>query len=116
MAKNFTKRENRIRRHVKVRAKIQGTADIPRLSIFKSNKGIFVQVINDEKGETLVSLSSVASKKKNNVNTAKETGLEIAKLIQKVGIKKIVFDRGGYIYTGKVKAFADAVREGGVNF
>jgi large subunit ribosomal protein L18 len=87
---------------------------MPRLSIFKSNKGIYAQVINDDKKETIVALSS--SGKKNNLSTAKEVGLELAKMISSKGIKKVVFDRGGYIYTGKIQAFADAVREGGIKF
>ena len=87
---------------------------MPRLSIFKSNKGIYAQVINDDKKETIVALSS--SGKKNNLSTAKEIGLELAKMISSKGIKKVVFDRGGYVYTGKIQAFADAVREGGIKF
>jgi large subunit ribosomal protein L18 len=114
MPKHFTKQESRERRHNKVRAKISGTLEMPRLSIFKSNKGIYAQVINDDKKETIVALSSVG--KKNNLATAQSVGLEIAKLIASKGIKKVVFDRGGYVYTGKIKAFADSVREGGIKF
>jgi large subunit ribosomal protein L18 len=114
MPKHFTKQESRERRHVKVRAKISGTLEMPRLSIFKSNKGIYAQVINDDKKETIVALSS--SGKKNNLSTAKEVGLELAKMISSKGIKKVVFDRGGFIYTGRVRALAEGAREGGLEF
>jgi large subunit ribosomal protein L18 len=116
MAKSFTKQESRERRHNKVRAKVHGTSVMPRLSIFKSNKSIYAQVINDDKKETILALNSSSLDKKNNVETAKKTGVAIAKMILDKGIKAVVFDRGGYIYTGKIKIFADAVREGGVKF
>jgi len=104
------------RRHKKIRAKIFGTEAKPRLSIFKSNKFIYGQLINDDKAETIVSLSSMKVKGKTFTDRCAETGKEIAKLAKEKKISEVVFDRGGFKYVGRVKAFADGAREGGLKF
>ena len=112
------KLDARLKRHRKVRARVSGTKDIPRLSVFRSNKDMFVQLIDDVKGETLASVSGKEIKEKN------KTKLEIASLLgrliankaSKIKIKKVIFDRGGYKYHGRVKAVADGAREGGLEF
>ena len=109
----------RVRRHKRVRAKISGTAECPRLNIFRSNKNIVAQVIDDVAGKTLVSASTMDKEvktKQSNIEAAKEVGELIAKRAIKAGIKTVVFDRGGYIYHGKVQAFAEAAREAGLEF
>jgi large subunit ribosomal protein L18 len=108
----------RQRRHARVRKNLSGTKEIPRLNVFRSNSHIFAQVIDDENGNTLVSSSSVELKIKNggNVEGAKTVGADIAKKAVKAGIKKVVFDRGGYQYHGRVEALADAARENGLEF
>ena len=109
----------RVRRHVRVRAKISGTPECPRLNIFRSNKNIVAQVIDDVAGKTLVSASTMDKEvktKQSNIEAAKEVGELIAKRAIKAGIKNVVFDRGGYIYHGKVQAFAEAAREAGLEF
>ncbi len=97
----------RDRKRKKIRAKVSGTAEKPRLSVFKSNTGIYAQVIDDVKGATLASARGT---------DAIKVGGEIAKLALAKKVKTVVFDRGGYIYTGKVKSLADAAREGGLQF
>lgn len=116
MAKNKNDRRLRIRRGI--RKKISGTAQRPRLSVFKSNQGIYVQLIDDEAGHTLASASSFELGSKNNANIAvsAEVGKKIAEKATANGISEIVFDRNGYIYHGKVKALADGAREGGLKF
>ncbi len=104
------------RRKARVRAKIHGTAERPRLAIFKSHKYIYSQIINDDKGVTLVAADSRKAKGKTPVERAKEIGIEIAKKAKAAKITKIVFDRGGYLYAGKIKMVADAAREGGLEF
>jgi large subunit ribosomal protein L18 len=103
------------RRKARVRAKIHGTAERPRLAIFKSHKYIYAQIIDDDKGHTLVAVDSRKAKGKP-VERAKEIGLEIAKKAKTVKINKVVFDRGGFLYAGKIKMVADAAREGGLEF
>lgn len=110
------KTEKRTRRHQRIRAKIKGTKDMPRLSVFKSNTAVYAQVIDDEKGLTLASASSKNVKGKSEVEKASQVGVEIAKQLGEKKITKIVFDRGGYIYTGRVKALAEGAREGGLKF
>lgn len=104
------------RRKLRIRAKIHGTAERPRLSIFKSHKYIYAQIINDDKGHTLVSFDSKLSKAKKPVERAEEVGVEIAKKAKTAKITKVVFDRSGYLYTGKIKMVADAARKGGLEF
>lgn len=103
-------------RHRRIRAKISGDSVMPRLSIYKSNTAVYGQVIDDTKGLTLVSCSTNQVKGKGLLEKAGNAGKEIAKLAAEKGIKKVVFDRGGFIYTGKIKAFAEGAREGGLKF
>jgi large subunit ribosomal protein L18 len=104
------------RRKARVRAKIHGTEERPRLAVFKSHKYLYAQIINDDKGHTLVASSSRELKGKTPVERAKELGVDIAKKAKAAKITKIVFDRGGYLYTGKIKMVADSAREGGLEF
>jgi len=104
------------RRKARIRAKISGTSDRPRLTVFKSHKYIYAQIIDDTKGHTLVSADSREVKGKTPVERAKEVGLNLAKKGIAANISKVVFDRGGYLYTGKIKVVADAAREGGLVF
>ena len=114
--------EARIRRHARVRKQLAGTADRPRLNVFRSLSEIYVQVIDDQAGHTLVSASSVDSelranmKGKNKTEQAKLIGQAIAERAKSKGIAAVVFDRGGFRYTGRVKALADGAREGGLQF
>ena len=112
------KNVSRVRRHARVRAKISGTAEAPRLCVYRSNKNIEAQLIDDVKGVTLVASSSMALKLENgsNVDAAKLVGEDIAKKALAKKIKKVVFDRSGYIYHGRVKALAEAAREAGLDF
>lgn len=105
-------------RHTRVRNKIAGTSEVPRLNVFRSNNNIFAQIIDDEKQTTLVSSSSVELKINNggNVEGAKLVGADVAKKAKKAKITKVVFDRGGYLYHGRVKALAEAARENGLEF
>ena len=104
------------RRHKKIRAKVFGTADKPRLSVFKSNKYIYGQLIDDSQSVTLASASSLKAKGKTFTERCVEAGKDLAKLAQAKKIEKVVFDRGGFKYVGRVKAFADGAREGGLKF
>ncbi len=118
MIKKESNNVARLRRHARIRKTLSGTKEFPRLDVFRSNKGIFVQIIDDEAGVTLASSSSVALNLKNgsNVEAAKLVGKDIAEKCNKLKIKKVVFDRGGYLYHGRVKALADAARENGLEF
>ena len=113
-----TKSQARERRHKRLRNKISGTSTAPRLNVFKSNTGIYAQIINDETGTTIVSSSTQVLKIKNgkNIDAAKAVGKDVAEKAVKAGITKIVFDRGGNIYHGRIKALADAAREAGLVF
>jgi large subunit ribosomal protein L18 len=106
----------RQRIHARIRAKLAGTAERPRLNVYRSLNNIYAQVIDDQKGETLVSASTIKSKTGGNVAAAKEIGKAVAELAVAKGIKKVVFDRGGYLYHGRIKALADAAREAGLDF
>ena len=108
----------RKKRHLRVRETISGTAECPRLNVFRSNTNIFVQLIDDVKGVTLASSSSVELKLKNggNIEGARLVGKDIAEKAKKIKIKKVVFDRGGYLYHGRVEALAEAARENGLEF
>jgi len=118
MIKKESKNDVRKRRHQRVRNKISGTTNVPRLNVFRSNSQIFAQIIDDENGTTLVSSSSVELKIKNggNVEGATLVGKDIAEKAKKKNIEKVVFDRGGYLYHGRVKALAEAARENGLEF
>ena len=109
----------RIKRHKRVRAKISGTPERPRLNVFRSEKNIYAQIIDDETGVTLVSASTVDkdfNEYGGNVDAAKAIGLKIAEKAQAKNIKDVVFDRGGYLYHGRVRSLAEGAREGGLNF
>ena len=118
MIKNESRNELRKKRHARVRTKVSGTKEVPRLSVFRSNSQIFAQLIDDEKGTTLVSSSSLSLKLDNggNIEGAKLVGKDIAEKAKKAKIKSVVFDRGGYLYHGRIKALADAAREAGLEF
>jgi len=116
MSNKKLQRRDRIKNSI--RTKVSGTADKPRLSVFRSNTSLYLQIIDDKKGVTLVSASSkeVGAVKNVNTETAKKTGLLLAEKAKSVGVSSVVFDRNGYLYHGKVKAVADGAREGGLIF
>lgn len=118
MLKKVSKNKERQRRHARIRSKINGTAACPRLSVYRSNAHIHCQIIDDENGNTLVSCSSVELKLANggSVEAAKKVGSELGKKALDKGIEKVVFDRSGYIYHGRIKALAEAAREAGLKF
>ena len=119
MVKKTDRKAERQRRHVRVRRKISGTAECPRLCVFRSNSNLYVQLIDDVKGVTLAQASTLDKEvktKHSNKEAAKEVGALIAKRAIEKNIKEVVFDRGGYIYHGVVKELADAAREGGLEF
>jgi large subunit ribosomal protein L18 len=114
----LTKREARQRRHRRVRGKVSGTAERPRLVVFRSNRGISAQLVDDEAGRTLAGASwtSLASASGSKTEQAKDVGAALAAAAKKAGIERCVFDRGGYLYHGRVKALAEGAREGGLQF
>ncbi len=122
MIKKIDKNEERLRRHTRVRKKVSGTAEAPRLSVYRSLNHIYVQVIDDVKGVTLCSASTMEKEVKDAVKdlskteAAKVVGKKVAERAVAKGIKTVVFDRGGYLYTGRVQAVADGAREAGLNF
>ena len=120
MINKVSRNEMRKTRHERIRKTIEGTSAKPRLNVFRSNANISAQIIDDEKGITLVSASSLEKELKiksaGNVEAAKIVGAEIAKRAKKAKITEVVFDRGGYLYHGRVKAFAEAARENGLEF
>ena|SRR5947209_3799370 len=111
-------RQRRERRHRSIRKRIQGTAARPRLNVFRSSAHIYIQIIDDEKGETLVAASSLDAPARDGVKTerAREVGRLAAERARAKGITSVVFDRGGYLYHGRVKAAADGARAGGLEF
>ena len=114
----LTTRQARERRHRRIRGKVHGTAERPRLVVYRSNKGIFAQLVDDESGRTLAGASWLGLKafSGNKVDQAREVGKALAAAAEKTGIETVVFDRGGYLYHGRVKALADGAREGGIKF
>ena len=119
MVSKTNRKLERKRRHIRVRTKISGTAECPRLCVYRSNSNLYVQVIDDVKGNTLAQASTLDKEvktKHSNKEAAKEVGSLIAKRAAEKKIKTVVFDRGGYIYHGVVKELADAAREGGLEF
>ena len=118
MLKKVSKNAERQRRHARVRTKVSGTADRPRLNVFRSNSHISAQLIDDVNGVTLISANSVEMKLENGGNIAAATlvGTEVAQRALKANITNVVFDRGGYLYHGRVKALADAARTAGLEF
>ena len=118
MVSKESKNISRVRRHARVRSKISGTAECPRLCVYRSNKNIEAQIIDDVKGVTLVAASSMSLKLENgsNIEAAQKVGADIAQKALAKKIKAVVFDRSGYIYHGRVKALAEAAREAGLKF
>ena len=112
----YTTQEKRARRHVRIRAKVSGTAERPRLAVFKSNKYIYAQLINDDAHTTLAAANDLAAKGGTKTDHAIAVGTDIAKQAQKLGITSVVFDRAGFRFTGRMKAVADAAREAGLAF
>ena len=119
MVKKLDRAKARAKRHMRVRNKISGTAECPRLNVFRSSKHIYAQIIDDVKGVTLCSASSMSKDFEGNGGNkegARKVGEMIAKAAADKGIENVVFDRGGFVYHGKVKALADAAREAGLKF
>ena len=116
---SLTVNEARLRRHRRIRGKVSGTADRPRLVVFRSNRGIEAQLVDDLEGKTLASanhLGLAKSFKGDKSKQAEEVGKALAAAAKKAGVETCVFDRGGYLYHGRVKALADGAREGGLEF
>ncbi len=117
MIKKVDRNKARLKRHFRIRSKISGTPEVPRLSVFRSNKAIYVQIIDDVNQKTLVSASSKElNLTSNNIEAATKVGELIGKKAKDAKITEVVFDRGGYVYHGKVKALAEAAREAGLKF
>ncbi|MBO6260480.1 MAG: 50S ribosomal protein L18 [Lachnospiraceae bacterium] len=122
MVNKESRQEIRVKKHNRIRNRFSGTAERPRLSVFRSNNHIYAQVIDDAAGKTLVSASTAEKdakaelKNTNDVEAASYVGKLVAKRAKDAGIEQVVFDRGGYIYHGRVKALADAAREAGLEF
>jgi large subunit ribosomal protein L18 len=118
MSSSLSTREARLRRHRRVRGKVSGTAERPRLAVFRSNRGVFAQLVDDETGRTLAAASWLEHRtfKGTKSDQAAEVGRTLAAAAAKAGITRCVFDRGGYLYHGRVKALADGAREGGLEF
>jgi large subunit ribosomal protein L18 len=120
------RRESRVRRHERIRKKMEGTPDAPRLCVFRSHKHIYGQIVDDSAGRTLVSVGSLSDQVKSRVTSlegaagkigrARAVGLVLAELAKEKGLTRVRFDRGGYIYHGRIKALADGAREGGLEF
>ena len=119
MVSNVNKKAMRMKRHVRVRGKVSGTSERPRLNVFRSNANIYAQIIDDVNGVTLVSANTLEKDFEGaagNCEAAKKVGLVLAERAKAKGIEDVVFDRGGYIYHGRVAALAEGAREGGLNF
>jgi large subunit ribosomal protein L18 len=114
----LTTEQKRKRRHRRVRGKVHGSAGRPRLCVFRSSKGIYAQVIDDDAGRTLAAASTLALGTSGGTKSerAAEVGKLVAQRAREAGVEKVVFDRGGYLYHGRVKALADGAREGGLEF
>lgn len=107
---------NRLKKKIRIRKTVSGTAERPRLCVFRSGKHMYAQIINDVTGHTMVSVSSLGKEDKSGVEMAKLIGMEAAKAATSKNIKDVVFDRNGYLYHGRVKSLAEGAREGGLNF
>lgn len=120
MIKKASRNGLRLKRHRRVRAKISGTTTMPRLSVYRSNKFIYAQIIDDVTGTTLASASSnekaLGLASTSNIEAAKAVGTEVAKRAMEKGLESVVFDRSGYLYHGRIQALADAAREAGLKF
>ena len=117
MVSKINKNAMRVKRHIRVRGKISGTPECPRLNVFRSNANIYAQIIDDVNGKTLVSASSLEkdfSCEGTKTDAAKQVGVNVAERAKAKGIENVVFDRGGYVYHGRVKALAEGAREGGL--
>ena len=116
----LTKRERRVRIKQRIRSRLSGTTEIPRMSVFRSNKQIYAQIVDDVTGKTILSASSkekeIADQKVNKIDQAKLVGKSIATKAKEKGIESVVFDRNGYLYHGRIKSLADAARENGLKF
>jgi large subunit ribosomal protein L18 len=113
-----TKEARRLKRRRRVRAKVHGTSERPRISVFRSNRGVFAQLVDDEAGRTLASVSWTEPELRSlsSLEQAQRAGLLLAQRAREAGVERAVFDRGGYLYHGRVKALADGAREGGLQF
>ncbi len=111
----LTKRQQRLKRRRRVRARIQGTAEQPRLSVYRSNKGVFAQLVDDTKGHTVAAVNWIEPELRK-LSAAKKAGEQLAERAKGAGVETCVFDRGGYRYHGRVKALAEGAREGGLAF
>ena len=119
MSKNLSKNQRRLKVHLRIRRKISGRLERPRLTVFRSLRHFYAQLVDDEGGVTLAAASTLGGKEKipgSNIEAAKEVGKRIADEAKKKNIETVVFDRGGYIYHGRVKAFAESAREQGLKF
>ena len=119
MVSKITKKAMRLKRHIRVRGKISGTAERPRLNVFRSNANIYAQIIDDVNGVTLVSANTLEKGFEGatgNAEAAKKVGTVLAERAKAKGIEEVVFDRGGYVYHGRVAALAEGAREGGLKF
>ena len=119
MVKKLDRNKLRLKRHMRLRNKIQGTSERPRLNVFRSSKNIYAQIIDDDKGFTIVSASSLEKDFEGNGGNkaaARKVGINVAKKAIESGITEVVFDRGGYIFHGRVKELAEGAREGGLEF
>ena len=119
MVKYIDKNAMRLKRHIRVRGKISGTPECPRLNVFRSNANIYAQLIDDVNGVTLASANTLEKEFEGatgNIEAAKKVGLVLAERAKAKGIEDVVFDRGGYLYHGRVAALAEGAREGGLNF
>jgi large subunit ribosomal protein L18 len=116
----LTKKERRERIKLRIRKRLRGSSESPRMSVFRSNKEIYAQIVNDDDGKTIVSVSSrdkgIAGTKGNKSEVAQMVGKAIAEKAIKEGVSQVVFDRNGYLYHGRVKSLAEAAREGGLKF
>lgn len=115
----FSKEARRSKIKMRVRSKVEGTAEVPRLSVYRSNKEIYAQIIDDSTGKTLAAVGSLKvkdAKGKSKIEQAQVVGKKIAEAAKEAGIERVKFDRNGYLYHGRVKSLADAAREGGLNF
>ena len=117
MANINIKKQKRVRRHAKIRTRVSGTKEMPRLAVFRSNRSMYAQIINDDTATTIVAASSLEMKgKKNKATVAFEVGKKLAEKALALKVKAVIFDRGGFGYKGRVKALADGAREGGLKF
>jgi len=116
MSNTNAKQQKRTRRHSRIRAKIVGTAECPRLAVYRSNKFVYAQLIDDEKGATIAAVDSRGEKGASALERAHAVGTKVAEIAKKAKIGRAVFDRGGFLFTGSIKEVAEGAREGGLTF